>query len=240
MNLERIWRNEARKRKANEFRKDRVNRNWPIHAQRAVDVFRAFAVEAKKDNVHLIVSEPEWLEKNNDSPLGRRIGEFVIGASSVNLRFAANYTGEGMLTRTPDGESTKLDLERGAELIIHHSPSDGSIQVFFEYPASTLEEEERTEPLLYAFTYNTDSLTTAWLTSLLPPFLSFNRVGSSLEHPSYLDTWRMRWWRFMDIRNRRGYLDKFHHILTPWELLLLGVIIAFPGFAFVQWLWGKV
>lgn len=239
MNLERIWRKEARKRRANEFRKDRVNRNWPIHAQRAVDVFRAFAAEAKKDGVYLIVSEPEWCE-NGRAPLPGLLGEFIIGASSVHLRFGTEYTGEGLLTRTMDGETTRLDYERGSQLIIHHSPTDGLIQVFFEYPVSTLEVEKRHEPLLYTFTYNSDLLTNEWLASLLPPFLTFNRVESRLEHPSYLDSLRMRWWRFTDVRNKRGYLDKFHHILTPWELLMLGGVLAIPGFAFVQWLWGKL
>lgn len=234
MNLERIWRNEARKRKANELRKDRVNLNWPIHAQQAVDVFRAFATEAKKDNVRLIVIEPRG---DIDSLGCKRMGKFAVGASSVHLRFAPTFTGEGMMTRTADAEDATFDFERGAELTIYHSPSNGLVQVFFEFPASSL-EGKKSEPLLYDYTYNTDRLTNAWLTSLLPPFLSFNRVESRLEHPSRLDIWRMRWYRFMDVRNRRGYLDKFHHILTPWELLWLGVIIALPGFTLAKWLWG--
>lgn len=239
MKLERIWQREVRKRKANNFRKYRVNRNWPIHAQRAVDVFRAFALEAKKDGIHLNVIEPEWLE-NSRNRLPGVLGKFVIGASSVHLSFGMEYTGEGLLTRTSEGENTRLDIERGSQLIIHHSPTDGLIQVFFEYPFSNLEDEKREEPLLYTFTYNSDLLTNEWLTSLLPPFLVFNRVESRLEHPSYLDSWRMRWWRFTDVRNKRGYLDKLHHILTPWELLLLGGFLALPGFAIVQWLWGKL
>ncbi|VVP27484.1 hypothetical protein PS858_04140 [Pseudomonas fluorescens] len=234
MNVKRIWRQEVRKRKANKFRKERMIRNWPIHAQRAVEVFRAFALEAEKDGVRLMVREPEW------SPHPDSMGEFILGASSVHIRFASEYTGEGLLTRTADGENTRLDLERGSELIIHHSPADGSIQVFFEYPASNLEEEQRKEPLLYAFTYNTDLLTYDWLASLLPRFLSFNRVESRLEHPSFLDTWRMRLWRFTDVRNRRGYLNTFQHLLTPWELLLLGAFAALPGLAAIQWLWGKL
>ncbi|POA74717.1 hypothetical protein [Pseudomonas sp. DP16D-R1] len=234
MNVERIWRKEARKRKANDFRKDRMIRNRPIHAQRAVEVFRAFALEAEKYGVYLIVREPEW------SPKPDTLGEFIIGASSVHIRFGSEYTGEGLLTRTSDGETTRLDLERGSELIIHHSPADGSIQVFFEYPVSNLEEENRKEPLLYTFTYNTDLLTNDWLISLLKRFLAFNRVESRLQHPSYLDTWRMRWWRFTDVRNRRGYLNSFQHLLTPWELLLLAAVATLPGFAIIQWLWGKL
>lgn len=234
MNLERIWQKEARRRKANKCRKDRMIRNWPIHAERAVEVFRAFAREAAKDGVALMVREPEW------SPRPGMRGDFILGASSVHLRFASTLTGEGLLTRTAEGETQRLDIEHGAELIIHHSPPDGSIQVFFEYPLSNLDEAKRKEPLLYTYTYNTDLLTDDWFASLLQRFLSFNRVESHLEQPSYLDTWRVRWWRFTDVRNRRGYLDKLDHLLTPWELLLLGALLAVPGLAVIQWLWGKL
>lgn len=231
MNLKRMWQKEARRRKSNDFRKDRMVRNWPIHAQRAVEVFSAFAMEAAKDGVRLTVTGPAWSDPTET------LGEFIIGSSSVHMRFATQYTGEGLITRTAERETKQLDLERGSELILHHSPSDGTIQVFFEHPTLRNEEEDRKEPLLYAFTYNTDQLTNDWLASLIPPFLTFNRVESRLELPSYLDTCRMRWWRFTDIRNRRGYLNTFQHLLTPWELVLMGAFAAIPSVALIKWVW---
>lgn len=223
-----------RKRQTNEMRKDRVNRNWPIHAQQVVDVFRAFALEAKADGVHLFVNEPEWIEWSS-LERSNRIGEFVLGATTVSLRFASEHTGEGMLTRTTETEKTRLDLEHGAELIIHHTPSDGLVQVFFGYPSSSVDGKAK-EPLLFKHTYNTDLITNDWVANLAPPFLTFNRFFSRLEHPSYTDSWRVRWWRFVDVRNRRGHLDSFQHFLTTWELVLLAGILAIPGVTFVQWL----
>src|SRR5450830_1562154 len=177
MRLKRIWAKESKKRKTNQLRKERVNRNWPIHAQRAVEVFQAFSQEAQKDGVRIIVTEPEW------SPPIDQIGEFVTGATSVHLQFAMTYTGEGLFTRKNDESGNfRLDIERGSALVIHHSPSDGLIQVFFEYPITDLDTTRR-EPLLFTHTYDSDDINKDWLTSLISPFLAFNRVESRMEHP---------------------------------------------------------
>jgi hypothetical protein len=236
MDVKRIWKKEARKRAANEARKQRVHRNWPVHSQRALDVFTAFSLEAELDNVSVLVTEPEWFDRHKEAT-GWRLGEFPIGESSVSMRFGLQYTGQGMLKRTEENESTELQLEFGAELVVHYSPAQGVIQVFFQSPSIDSSTRKR-EALLYAHTYNTDDLTTDWLIGLLPQFLTFNRVESALEKPSWLDSLKVRWWRFRDIRNRRGYLEKFQHILTPWELVLLGAALALPGWAAIQWLWG--
>ena len=236
MDVKRIWKKEARKRAANEARKRRVHRNWPAHSQRALDVFTAFSLEAELDNVSVLVTEPECFDRHNEAN-GWRLGEFPIGESSVSMRFGLEYTGQGMLKRTEDGEGVELQLEHGAELVVHYSPAQGVVQVFFKSP-SLDKSIRKQEPLLYTHTYNMDDLTTDWAMGLIPPFLIFNRVESVLEKSSWLDTFKVRWWRFKDIRNRRGYLEKFQHILTPWELVLLGAVLALPGWAAIQWLWG--
>lgn len=230
MDVKSIWRKEARKRGANDARKERVHLNWPTHSQRALDVFTAFSLEAKRDNVSVMVID------SDKEPIGRRLGKFPVGEASVSMRFGIEYTGHGMLERTQEGERTRLQLELGAELIVHYSPAQGVVQVFFQSP-SLDSATRKQEALLYTYTYNMDDLTTDWVLGLIPPFLTFNRVESSLGKPSQLDSFKVRWWRFRDVRNRRGYLEKFQHILTPWELLLLGAALALP-LALIQWLWG--
>lgn len=244
MNLERIWEAESRKRKANEFRKNRMILNWPIHAQRAVEVFQAFAREASKDGVRLNVKGPEW------NPPPGEVGYFSLGSETVYLGFGIENTGEGNLIRNKDGaEEYTFDFEKGAALIIHFSPAGGVIQVFFEHPITNL-EEKRKEPILYRHTCNTDDLTYSWLASLIPPFLAFNRFESVLERPSIFDSFRVRWWLFFDIRNRRGYIEKFQHLFTTWELLVVGLVISvisliggFVGLSLlkvVSWIWDKI
>lgn len=236
MKLKKVWQKEVRKRQAHELRKDRINRNWPFHAERSVKVFREFALEAEKDGVHVSVIEPEWRESN--SMYSGPIGEFVFGTSSVHMRLGAMYTGDGVLTRTPDGEQSRLNLEKGSELVILHTPFDGVITVFFRHPLTC--DEEAKEPLLFCHTRNTDIITDEWLTSLISAFLTFHRCESRLQKASIIDSMRMRWWLFTDIRNRRGYLDKFQHILTPWELIPLAVLAAIPSLAIIQWIWNRV
>jgi hypothetical protein len=235
MDVKRIWKKEARKRAANEARKQRVHRNWPAHSQRVLDVFTAFSLEAERNDVSVLVTEPEWFDRDKEL-IGRCLGEFPIGESSVSMRFGFEYTGQGMLKRTQDSEGVEFQLELGAELVVHYSPAQGVVQVFFKSP-SLDKSIRKQEPLLYTHTYNMDDLTTDWAMGLIQPFLIFNRVESVLEKPSWLDTFKVRWWRFKDVRNRRGYLEKFQHILTPWELVLLGAALALPGWAAIQWLW---
>jgi len=61
MKIERIWKIEARKRATTLARRERINRNWPIHAERIVLIFAAFAELAEKDGVHISINAPEWL-----------------------------------------------------------------------------------------------------------------------------------------------------------------------------------
>lgn len=236
MDVKRIWKREVKKRSVNDLRRERVNRNWPHHAERAVEVFTSFAAEARRDNVIVTVIKPEWFMSRNHLH-ERRYGEYPIGETSVSLRLGAQLTGHGIITRTEDGEGSSLQLEKGGELIVHHSPAEGLIQVFFQAPQ--LDAPDRnSEPLLYTHTYQMDDLTREWLTRLIPPFLAFNRVESILELPNWRDTVMVRWWRFWDIRNRRGYLEKFQHIFTPWELLLIAAVAALPAMALLKGLWG--
>lgn len=233
MSLEGILRKESRKRFKNQLRCKRVNLNWPIHAQRVVDVFREIQAEGDKHGVALFVTEPEWFNPAYDD-FGLRKGEFPLGETAVILSFMTRRTGTGVLVRTEEGTQTTFDSEKGAELVVHHSPSQGVVQVFFAPPK--IEKSIESDAILYTHTYNTDDVTRDWVMDLVPSFFTFNRVESLLERPSLLDRLRVRWWRFIDIRNRHGYLEKLQHVLTPWELLLIAGTAA-PLIWLVNWLW---
>lgn len=224
MKMERIWCKEARKRSANEARRDRINRNWPIHAERVALVFEEFQRLAEGDGVHVIVTPPEWL-----IPLERRSASWtdsICGSSAVILQFGMQPIGERITTTKESGRTVSIDYEMGAKLVVHHSEVDAIVQVFFEAPRQF--DEDRPEPLLFTHTYNTDDVTYDWVAGLISSFLVFNRFESRLQDYSLVDSWRVRWWRFRDIRNRRGYLESFHHIFTPWELVVVAVVAAIP------------
>ncbi|MDP2245682.1 hypothetical protein [Pseudomonas sp.] len=233
MDVRQIWRKESRKRIKNQLRCERVNRNWPLHAQRVVDVFREIQAEGDKHGVVMFVQEPEWFQPTYDG-LGRRYGKYPLGETSVILCFMRQRTGTGVFERTEEGDTHTFDYEEGAQLVVHHSPDQGVVQVFFSPPR--LSKDNKEEALLYTHTFNSDDLTRDWVMRLVPCFFTFNRVESLLERPSVIDRLRVRWWRFIDIRNRRGYLEKLQHVLTPWELILIAGTTA-PLLWLLSWLW---
>lgn len=238
MRTEQLWTRYARKRASAEARRDRVNRNWCFHAERIAVVFNDFAKAAQADGVRVFVELPDCIIPRESTRGAISYGERPIGTSTVALRLETRHTGEGVITRSAEGESWELDLELGARLVIHYSEAEGLVQVFFEEPR--LRSEERREPLLIDHTYNTDDVTREWALGLVSRFLVFNRFSSRLEDSGWMDSARVRWWRFKDIRNRRGYLNNFQHLLTPWELVLLTTLVAIPSFAVVQWGWAAV
>lgn len=220
MNLERMWRKESSRRTKNQLRRERCNRNWPLHAQRVVDAFREIQAEGDKHGVAMFVTEPKW-----DYDFSHRNSKLSLGETAVILRFSIQFAGTGVLERTDNGVTEKMDYEKGAQLVVHHSSGQGLVQVFFAPP--TVEGRTKEEDaLLFTHTYDTDDVTRDWVMGLISSFFTFNRVESMLELPSMFDRLRVRWWRFMDIRNRRGYLDKLQHVLTPWELILVTAVGA--------------
>lgn len=230
LRIERIWRAEARRRAANKCRRERINRNWPIHAARITEVFQAFADLAERDGVHMTVTPPDFL-----IPLTERAGRLaneIRGSSYVGLQFGLELTGERLVTESEGSTSIQIDYELGARLIVHHSDTDAIVQVFFEAPREV--NAERPEPLLYTHTHNTDDVTYDWASRLISKFLVFNRFESRLQDYKLTDSWRVRWWRFRDIRNRRGYLKNFQHFFTPWELVLVAAVAAIPVLAVLK------
>ncbi|WP_139272664.1 hypothetical protein [Pseudomonas anguilliseptica] len=230
-----MWRKESRKRIKNQFRCERVNRNWPLHAQRVIDVFREVQDRGRNHGVRLFVIDSDEGFRHSHDELGLPLGKFLLGTTYVGLQFAPQSTGTGVLERTEEGTTRTITVERGAKLIVCHSPDQGLVEVHFESPVIDGENEEQ-EPLLFTHTYNTDDITRDWVMRLVPSFFTFNRVESLLDHPSVLDRMRVRWWKFTDVRNQRGYLDKLQHVLTPWELLVIGATAA-PVLWLLSWLW---
>ena len=230
MSLERIWKREIKRRKRTAAHVERSNRNWPSHAEKIVETFKEFAEIARRDGVGLSVDEPFWY----DPELSRSnnfIGERFLGQTAVVLRFHFVLTGIVVVKRSEEEGGMSSELERGAQLIIHHSEHSGAVQVFLDRPWVE-GERPKEESLLIDYTYNTDDLTRQWTEKQIARFLVFNRVESKMLRPSLLDRAKVRLWRFWDIRNRRGYLDSFQHLLTPWEMVLLTAVAFILGLYF--------
>ncbi|WP_137971875.1 hypothetical protein [Pseudomonas sp. F(2018)] len=222
MGLERIWKRESRSRQKSKLRIERSKRNWPIHAELVAAVFDDFAELARHGGVGMTVQKP-----GDDGYSSDRL----LGQEAVILSFHFQPTGHGFIEETESGPRMTVDIEHGAQLVVHHSSADGVVQVFLEPPQLESDQArgEQSKELLIDYTYNTDDLTRRWVEKQIARFLVFNRVESLLLDPSRLEKAKVRLWRFLEVRNRRGYLDNFHHVLTPWQLVVIAAVMAVVG-----------
>ncbi len=233
MSLENIWRKEMRRRVKDDLQRCRIRLNWPSHARIVYSEFDCFAEMARRDGVMASVAAyPGRLQPADEDDYVNELGEFSLGTSEITLRFGMEPTGEGFLRATKDYPHSVIDYENGAMLVVHFSTADAVIQVFFQPPRML--GDDGGETLLFTHAYDPDKLTRKWVRQVIRAFLIFNRAESRLGVPSFADTWRLRWWRFRDIRNRRGYLEKFRHLLTPWELVIIATIAGLPVLAGAQ------
>lgn len=238
--MQKIWNKYYAKSRKNRQRCERLSLNWPIHAEVIINKFQEISNLAEKNGVSLKVDIPEFLSTSNRCS-SKQLGNHDLGASVVSLRFGMEYTGEGLLARTIEGEVETHYIEIGARLDVRFSPSLGAVEVYF-WPSRDLNESRQNPesiPFLYTYTFDTDDVVNEWVENIVSAFLVFNRHTSRLERSSTLDNFRVRYWRFKDIRNRRGYLSSFQHILTTWELLVLAAILGIPT-AFLTWAWDKI
>ncbi len=117
-------------------------------------------------------------------------------------------------------------------MVIYHSSHNGYVQIFFA-PSKIEERKQSARELLMSYHSDMDELTPRLVVALIRKFLIFARVDSSLESASWQEQLRVRWWRFVDVRNRKSMKGDIDVLLTPWEKLsmvaLASVISFFIG-----------
>lgn len=233
MSLESIWQKEMRRRVEDDLQRRRMRLNWPLQASIIYSEFERFAELAKCGSITVTVSAyPHRLQPADEYDYVDQLGEFPLGTSEIVMRFGMEPTGEGYLRSTKECRQEGIDYENGAILTVHFSTADAVVQVFFQPPHMLGNNDW--ERILFTHAYDPDKLTQRWAQQVIEAFLVFNRAESRLRIPSIVDAWRLRWWRFLDVRNRRGYLENFRHLLTPWELLIIAIVAGLPTFAIFQ------
>lgn len=219
MSLRSIWKKENRKRLAFEGERKRCDRNWLTHKQRVQQVFDEFLTLAPRFMVMDTVTARRATEES--SP--RRYGEdsVVLSEMSFFTRRKTEYK---------NGVSVEIVREKevGGSLTVHYTEGEAVIQVFFTPPISDQSTIEKMD-VLFWYGRNTDDLTISFAEGLISKFLIFCRVESNFQRSSIFERARVRWWRFMDVRNRWQLYGTHIGLLNLWEVTVVTGLIAVAG-----------
>lgn len=214
-----IWESEARKREKQKQRTMRCDRNWPLHKAAGLAVFKAFADIAKSDGVIFHVVDYRESQRDNE------YGPWTVGEDSIVLGALGRPTGKQTHYESLYGSHSDYDYEKGGSLVVHYTERQAAIHVFLSPPKPEGSLIEKKEVLLWAG-YNTDRLTPDFYRSLIRKFLVFCRVESSLDNSTFIERCRVRWWKYMDVRNRRNLFGTPHNLLNAWELSAVAALFA--------------
>lgn len=214
-----IWKSELIKQEKQFQRCARIDRNWPLHKAAGFAEFKAFAELAKADGFFFHVVDYAESQKENEH------GPWTVGQDSIVLTGLGRFTGKQIHYQSHYGSHCNSVFERGGSLVVHYTERQGTIQVFLSPPVTEGSLVEKKEVLLWAG-YNSDSLTPSFFRSLIRKYLIFCRVESSLDASTLIERCMVRWWKFMDIRNRRNLFGTPNSFLNAWELSAAAALFA--------------
>lgn len=217
MTVSSIWKREESKRSRFALERERCDRNWVFHKTRALAVFKSLSDVADQFSVF----DKQQANRDSDGPIYH--GYDYVGFSEDN-RLTSR--------RTVFNNGTSIQIENewedGGVLTVHYTFGQALIQVFMRPPKSNHSLIEKTDVLLWVGR-DTDALTTVFFERLVAKFLIFCRVESNFERSSFLERFRVRWWRFTDVRNRWQLYDTHVNLLNRWEVPVAAAILAIAG-----------
>lgn len=218
MDLRKIWIKESGKRIAFNLERDRCDRNWLIHKARLLKVFHEFALLTRPGTFWHVVDSTDRQERTPDEPL-------FLGEDSVVLTEMDRLTPRASIYSNGKSKHVIRAKEAGGSLVVHYRYSQALIQVFFTPPR--MDGALRVRPdILFCTSRNTDDLTEDFAAGLIAKFLVFCRVESSFQKASFWEKARVRWWKYMDIRNREQVYGEYFSLFNTWEAKIIASAIA--------------
>ncbi|KAB0489654.1 hypothetical protein [Pseudomonas vancouverensis] len=216
MTLKSIWRRESAKRSRFAKERERCDRNWPFHKERARAVFEELT--SLSDDFLIIDHEQQMNDQRDSFPAH-------WGQDSIAIYEIARLTGQR--TVYTNGTSVHIDhmRESGGGLVIHYGYETALIQIFLAPPKTSKSLIKKNDVLIFSG-FNTDVLTSDFIRTLVAKYLIFIRVESVLHRSTFLESYRVRFWRFIDARNTRQIFDKPYIFLNQWELSLAVGLLA--------------
>ncbi|MGC1329096.1 hypothetical protein [Pseudomonas sp.] len=221
MTLVSVWKKDKSKRDRFASARERCDRNWPYHRERVKAAFLELSSIDSRFSAH---DRDEMTKLRADGDPIYHGYDYVILSEDDRVT--------PRRTIYSNGKSFHIDHEReeGGSITVHYTYGQALIQVFLKPPKSNKSIIEKTDILVWVGR-NTDALTTAFCERLIGKYLILARAESNFETSTILERFRIRWWRFMDMRNRLQIYDTHINLLNRWELPVAAAILALASFA---------
>lgn len=221
-NFESVWKSELKKREVHEESCERCDRNWPIHKAIGLEQFSQFSELTRQDGFRFQIVDYVEAQRNAEE------GPWTVGQDSIVLGAPYRFIGQETYFKDSSQREDSLVIEHGGNLVVHYTEKQGLVQVFLEPPWLS-GSEKKSQGILLWWGRNTDELTAEFYAGLIRKLLMFCRVESVMESSSFFERMTVRFWRYMDIRNRKNLLDSTHHFLNLWEISFVTAVLAIAG-----------
>ena len=216
--LEKLADRDASLRELVSYRILRANLNWPDHQQVLLDAVSTFSAIHPHHQFYVTHGGPEVRPGD---------GSENIGESWVILNCMSYLTGK--VHRSVTGKVDR-QIESGAQLVFHFTHSTGLFQVYLHPPILSDSRKKHHIECLIWYSTSLDRVDSRFAYRMIKRMLAFQRVESSFQLSYGYEKLMVRYWRFIDARNRRKLLPEQHLLLTGWELAVIAGVIAAGGF----------
>lgn len=215
--LDRLISKDSFRRARASYRILRANLNWQIHRDVALSVLRQFSDKHPSTG---------WFVDKGGPSFTAPSGSSSVGESWVGLRMDRRFTGKKHCSA--EGVLEKQE-EIGVSLVFHFTHTTGLLHVFVQPPSLSDSKTKPSECLLY-YSHRLDAVDKKFCLKMIKRMLVLNRVKSAFQISNWIENSLVRYWLFMDARNRRRLLPETNLLFNAWELAILTGGLALGAF----------
>ncbi|SUI93637.1 hypothetical protein [Shewanella morhuae] len=149
---------------------------------------------------------------------------------TVQLSSGANRTGVVENINTPEKKGILCEDEKGSALVASFS-SSGSV-AFIIYPYKSKRYARNEENIILYIGLCPDDVNDKVIEKCISKYLFYNRNSSiyGVHSNSLIDTFKINWMTFIDVRNRKKLFKSFWTLFIEWSKIvgagIMGYIVA--------------
>ncbi|MGI5310773.1 hypothetical protein [Rheinheimera sp. WS51] len=159
-----------------------------------------------------------------------QVHDETINEATVQLSSGANKTGVIEKIDTPEKKGSTCEAEKGSALVASFS-STGSV-AFIIYPYKSERYARNEDNIILYIALSPDDVTDKIIKKCISKYLFYNRNSSiyGVYSNSLIDTLKINWMTFIDVRNRKKLYKGFWTLFVEWSKIvgagIAGYIVA--------------